>query len=243
MKRFLAMIKQTIYFLMLTAVIWADSNKFDREILIYSAGFRFFPAGKAVLSFSSDSLDGKLVFLLTTSVKTNIFLDAFYQVRDEIQSWLDRENFSLKKTIQTIREGSYQRDHEAVIQGDSIAVWANNLRELPGKVYDPVAFIYYLRNQNLKLGNSYRFFSYNRKKIREVMVDITARETIHVPAGTYTCLKAGPVSSDGKPLLKNNGEIRVWLSDDSLKLPVKIEQKTNLGTMVMKLKEIKHYSQ
>ena len=220
--------------------IWTSPLSFNGEVLHYSAGFRFFTAGKAVLSISADSLDGSPVFLLTTSVKTNSFLDAFYQVRDKIQSWLDPENFSLKKTMQTIREGSYHRDHEALIQGDSIAVWADNSRELPGRVYDPVAFVYYLRTQNLNLGNTYRFFSYNRKKIREVMVNITARETIRVPAGTYTCLKAEPVSPDGQPLLKNNGEMRVWLSDDSLKLPVKIEQKTNLGTMVMKLKDYSH---
>jgi len=34
--------------------------------------------------------------------------------------------------------------------------------------------------------------------------------------------------------------LRVWLSNDEIKLPVKIEMKTNVGTMVMKLKEIKH---
>ena len=72
------------------------------------------------------------------------------------------------------------------------------------------------------------------------MVNITARETIRVPAGTYTCLKAEPLSPDGQPLLKNNGEMRVWLSDDNLKLPVKIEMKTNIGNLIMKLKDYNH---
>jgi len=31
--------------------------------------------------------------------------------------------------------------------------------------------------------------------------------------------------------------MRVWLSDDSLHLPIKIEQSTNIGTMIMKLKK------
>ena len=66
------------------------------------------------------------------------------------------------------------------------------------------------------------------------------KETVRVSAGTFNCLKVEPVSGDGNPLLKNDGQMRVWLSDDSLKLPVKIEQKTNIGTMVMKLKGIKH---
>jgi len=107
-------------------------------------------------------------------------------------------------------------------------------------VYDPVSFVYYLRNQDLSLGHSYKFFSYDRKKIREVIVNITAKETVQVSAGTFNCLKIEPVSGDGNPLLKNNGQMRVWLSDDSLRLPVKIEQKTNIGTMVMKLKGKKY---
>jgi len=235
------MMKHRIIFtFILLTFIWSSSPDFIGEELKYVAGFSFFPAGEAILTFSLDSLNGESVYRLITSVTTNSFLDAFYEVRDEIQSWLHMENLSLKKTIQTIREGSYHRDHQSIIQGDSVAVSGNKLRNLPGRVYDPVSFVYYLRNQDLRLGNSYKFFSYDRKKIREVIVNITAKETVRVSAGKFNCLKIEPVSGDGKPLLKNNGQMRVWLSDDSLRLPVKIEQKTNIGTMVMKLKGIKH---
>ena len=220
--------------------IWTSPLSFSGEVLHYSAGFRFFPAGRAELSFVSDSLNGEQVYILSTSIKTNSFLDKFYEVRDEITAWLNPESLSLLKTIQNIREGSYHRDHEAIIQGDSLALWDEQSRELPGKVYEPVAFIYYLRSQNLQLGDSYQFYSYSRKKIREVVVHITGSETVKVAAGTFSCLKVEPVSNDGKPLLKNNGEMRVWLSDDNLKLPVKIEMKTNIGNMIMKLKDYNH---
>ncbi len=225
---------------MLLTFMWSSSPNFIGEELKYAAGFRFFPAGEAILTFSADSLNGESVYRLITSVQTNSFLDVFYEVRDEIQSWLNPNNLSLKKTIQTIREGHYHRDHQSIIQGDSIAVSGNKIRNIPGRVYDPVSFVYYLRNQDLNLGNSYKFFSYDRKKIREVIVNITAKETVQVSSGTFNCLKIEPFSDDGKPLLKNNGQMRVWLSDDSLRLPVQIEQKTNIGTMVMKLKGKKY---
>ena len=95
--------------------MWSASPDFIGEELKYSAGFRFFPAGEAILTFSADSLNRESVYKLTTSVKTNSFLDAFYEVRDEIQSWLNPENLSLKKTIQTIREGRFHRDHQSII--------------------------------------------------------------------------------------------------------------------------------
>jgi len=236
------MIKKKYYqiVILLSACIWANNPNFIGEELKYAAGFRFFPAGEAILTFSTDSLNGESVYKLTTFVKTNSFLDVFYEVRDEIQSWLNPENLSLKKTIQTIREGHYHRDHQSIIKGDSIAISGKKIINIPGRVYDPVSFVYYLRRQDLSLGNSYNFFSYDRNKIREVIVNITAKETVRVSAGIFNCLKIEPVSGNRRPLLKNNGQMRVWLSDDSLRLPVKIEQKTNIGTMVMKLKGKKY---
>ena len=171
--------------ILLLAWVWTNPHNFVGEELQYSAGFSFFPAGEAILTFSADSLNGESVYRLITSVKTNSFLDAFYVVRDEIQSWLNPENLSLKKTIKTIREGNYHRDHQSMIHGDSIAVSGNKIRDIPGKVYDPVSFVYYLRIQDLNLGNSYKFFSYDQNKIREVIVNITAKETVQVSAGTF----------------------------------------------------------
>ena len=222
--------------------LWSNNPDFVGEKLIYSAGFRFVSAGEAILSFSLDSLEGKEFFKLTTSVKTNSFLDNFYEVRDEIQSWLNPNNLSLKKTIQKIKEGNYKSNFESIIKGDSIAVSKGKSRSLPGLVYDPIAFIYHLRNKKLSLNDKFDFFSFSKKRIRNITIYITAREKINVPAGTFDCLKIEAVSNDGKPLLKNDGEMKVWISVDSLRLPIKIEQKTNVGTMIMKLKTIQ-YSQ
>ena len=241
MKRYLPMIKQKVYLLiLLTTSIWGNPPNFVGEELKYSAGFRLFPAGNAILSLTSDSLNGKPAFLLATSVKTNSFLDAFYTVRDETLSWLNIMDFSLLKAVKKIREGKYHRNHSIHTIGDSLLIWNKKYFTITEPVYDPIAFIYFLRSQELSLEDSFHFLSAGEKKVREVWVNITGIEKIKVPAGNFDCLKVEPVSPDGKPLLKNNGELRVWLSNDDNKLPVKIEIKTNIGTMVMKLKEFKH---
>ena len=240
LKRYLPMIKQKVYLLiLLTTSIWGNPPNFVGEELKYSAGFRLFPAGNAILSLTSDSLNGKPAFLLATSVKTNSFLDAFYTVRDETLSWLNIMDFSLLKAVKIIREGKYHRNHSIHTIGDSLLIWNKKYFTITEPVYDPIAFIYFLRSQELSLEDSFHFLSAGEKKVREVWVNITGIEKIKVPAGNFDCLKVEPVSPDGKPLLKNNGELRVWLSNDDNKLPVKIEMKTNIGTMVMKLKEFK----
>lgn len=240
LKRYLPMIKQKVYLLiLLTTSIWGNPPNFVGEELKYSAGFRLFPAGNAILSLTLDSLNGKPAFLLATSVKTNSFLDAFYTVRDETLSWLNIMDFSLLKAVKSIHEGKYHRNHSIHTIGDSLLIWNKKYFTITKPVYDPIAFIYFLRSQELSLEDSFHFLSAGEKKVREVWVKITGIEKIKVPAGNFDCLKVEPFSPDGKPLLKNNGELRVWLSNDDNKLPVKIEMKTNIGTMVMKLKEFK----
>ena len=229
-----------IFIVILLSVGSSEAPVFIGEVLQYSAGFRLFSAGHATLSMESDSLDGEMVYLLTSTIKTNSFLSNFYKIRDVIQSWLSPENLSLIKTVKTIREGRHHWDHEARILGDSLAVSVNSTIKLPGEVYDPVAYVYDLRMQKLLIGNRYRFFSYGRKEMKEVIVDVTGKETIKVPAGTFKCFKIEPVSGDGKPLLKNKGAMKVWLSEDKSHLPIKIEQNTNIGTMIMKLKSVSH---
>ena len=123
------------------------------------------------------------------------------------------------------------------VEAQAFAVLLHAVGSIPFAI---IGFIYFLRSQKLSFGDTFHFLSASEKKIREVGVNITGKESINVSAGSFDCLKVEPVSSDGVPLLKNNGELRVWLSNDDIKMPVKIEMKTNVGTMVMKLKEIKH---
>ena len=63
-------------------------------------------------------------------------------------------------------------------------------------------------------------------------------ETVKVPAGKYNCIKVVPYSNTSKNIFKENGYMTAWLTNDEQKIPVKIELKTNIGDLVLKLKKI-----
>jgi len=105
-------------------------------------------------------------------------------------------------------------------------------------VYDPVSIIYAIRNEDLFIGKTMHFTSYDNGKIQEVYVRVTAKDRVAVPAGIYNCFVISPSSPDGKPLLKNEGQMKVWIADNSEKIPIRVEQKTNVGTMLLELKEV-----
>ena len=229
-----------ISILFISSILWSSNLPFENEVLHYSVGFRSFSAGSATLSLKSDTLNNNNTYLLISTLKTNSFLSKFYKVRDIIKSWLSPSDLSLIKINKKIREGRYKKNHEALIVNDSMAISNNKKIKLPGNVYDPMSFIYFLRKQNLKIGNKYSFFSYGSKKIKEIIIKITGKEIIKVPYGTYDCYVIEPFLNNGKPLLKNNGAMKIWLSDDSLHIPIKIRQHTNIGNMILQLKSIKY---
>jgi hypothetical protein len=78
---------------------------------------------------------------------------------------------------------------------------------------------------------------YDMGKIKKVLFKIEQIEKIKVPFGEFECLIISPYSINTKKLLKNNGQMKVWFTNDKNMIPIKIEQVTNVGTMVMELKD------
>ena len=209
------------------------------EQLVYDVDFRIFSAGKTTLKIQPDSINGIEVYKITAITKTNSFLDRFYKVRDRVDAWVDTDKFNLLKVKKKIREKKYKSDFTAIINiNDSTAISKNKITKLPGNVLDPYTAIYYFRTLVLELGKKYQFYSYDNGKVKEIIIHLTNLEKISVPAGKFECFVISPSSINGKKLLKNNGEMKIWLSNDNRRLPVKIEQKTNIGIMVLNLRDI-----
>ena len=83
----------------------------------------------------------------------------------------------------------------------------------------------------LNINRLFNFTTYSKKTIRNFNIQIIATELVKTPLGTKECYLLIPESLDGKNVLKNKGEMKIWLTTDSLHLPIKIQQKMKHGTM------------
>jgi len=232
------MFKRKFLFFIFIQILFSKTLDYKEE-LIYSVSFRYLSAGNASITFQNDSLDGNHVYQLETFIKTNKFLDRFYKIRNKTSILIDINDYSILKIDKDIKEGNYKRKFAAYNEGDSLLVWKNSNYKINVPVYDPIAFIYFLREKDLFLKDKFTFSSAGAMGIKIVEVNVTQKETIKVPAGTFKCLKIEPRSPINKTLLKNNGEMKVWLSNDEKKIPVKIEMKTNIGNIIMKLEKLR----
>lgn len=216
--------------MILLSVAWGEK-------LVYSAGFRLFDAGEAVFTSQSKILNDEPVLLITSTIKTNSFLSRFYKVHDVVKIWSNKEDFTLIKIEKDVNEGSYHLDYSAHVTEDLKLVSAKKTIQLESKVYDPISAIFMLRKQPLTEGDSYKFTTVENGIIQKVNVMVGGIEKVSVPAGKFNTRQIIPISDDGVPLFKHDGKMKVWYSDDVRHLPVKMEQKTNVGTLILKLKK------
>ncbi|MCS7053231.1 MAG: DUF3108 domain-containing protein, partial [Ignavibacterium sp.] len=54
------------------------------------------------------------------------------------------------------------------------------------------------------------------------------KETVTVPAGKFDCIIVEPLVQEGG-LFKHEGNIIIWLTDDELKIPVRVKTKIIVG--------------
>jgi hypothetical protein len=209
------------------------------ETLIYDLSFKGFNAGESILSIKQDTTNAGFNYNLTSIIKTNKFLDRIYKIRDRIDVLLNGDDYSLIKVVKNLEQNGKKTTFKSTIDYENLTASSNNKTiTLPSSVLDPLGAIYYLRNFDIRIGDTFEFITYDNDKLRDIIIVAKNIEVISTSIGRFECIVLSPQSKDGK-LLKNKGSMKLWLSNDEQKFPIKIENRTNIGKMVMKLKNIK----
>jgi hypothetical protein len=207
------------------------------EQLLYTLQFNFIRMGEGSLSVNEDqSIDGVSAHHVTFAARTSKFADRIFKVRDKVDIWLDKDDLTSLKIIKKIREGDYHKNFYTVLDYDnSYAITNNDTITLMGRVRDPYSLLFYLRTIPLEVGQILDFTTLDNKKITSFQVIVEGRETVETPSGSYYCKIIRPFR-DGKSLLKNKGDMIIWLSDDEQSIPIQIQIKLNFGSMLLQLK-------
>ena len=186
------------------------------EGLLYDLNFRGYNAGESMLSIKKDSIDIESNYYLTSIIKTNKFLDRFYKIRDRVDVILNDEDFSIIK-VEKLNQGGKKTNFTSIIDQENLTASSNNKTiSIPGRVFDPLGAIYYLRNQNIVVGDTFELTTYDNDKLKNLFIVAKDIETVSTSIGNFECIVLTPQSKDGK-LLKNKGSMTIWLSNDEKK--------------------------
>ena len=214
--------------------------KYSRETLTYDIYWMGIYAGKAVLE--AENKNG--IFKITSRVQSAPAVSAFYRVEDQAES-IVTNGLPFKLRIK-LQEGKHATDKETVFDtGNRKITFINYLKgkkkehDIPeGTFWDVLSGFYYLRSQNLLVGNTAYINIFDSNKFFRAEVSVLKKDIIKVTGmGEISALKIKPeLKSEG--LFKKTGDIFIWLTDDDRKVPVRVETRIPVGNVVAELRGV-----
>ncbi len=110
---------------------------------------------------------------------------------------------------------------------------------IPDEVQDGLSALYYLRMQDdFTIGKHFDINVLDSGKIWSVEIYTLSREKVTTPAGKFDTIKVKTYPKY-KGTFQNKGEVFIWLTDDSRKIPVLMKSKLAFGSFVFTLTNIK----
>lgn len=215
----------------------------EGEKLTFDVNYGFITAGIAEYNIPKViKLNGRDVYKITFGVNTVSAFDVLYKVRDRYETYLDKEGLFPWRFEQHIREGNYSRDFSAYFdQKNKKAKTSEGTYDIPQYVNDIVSAFYLVRTfdfSNMKIGDKIHLENFYKDKTYPLDVVFKGRETVSVKAGTFDCIILEPEIKEGG-LFKSEGNVIIWLTNDELKIPVKVKTKIIIGSIDAELTSYK----
>ncbi len=226
------------------------------EKLTFTIRYGFIAAGEATMEVQEPVLinDSIPAYHIVTTARSAKFFDNFYKVRDRVETFLDEKGLFSWRFHKRLREGGYKFDllvdydqargiaHVERIRYESSEPLKIRNRskfdlETPPYVMDVLGAFYYVRTQDLQVGEPLYMSNHDNKKVYDLQVIIQRKETVRVKAGKFRCIVVQP-RLQGAAIFKQKGKLWVWLTDDQYKIPVLMKSKVVVGSITTELKKI-----
>ena len=230
--------------------------EFSRSLLkkIDVADFRFSARRELVVQNvgnRQDRRDGSYLLKLTGDVSSRGFFSKLFNLRfrEHIESTVEPAPFSVKLTKKTDEQGKRARTSETTYDNGKV-VWterdANNPAAAPrkvtadfaGQVQDIVSAIYFLRTQNLTVGKSFEVVVSDSGRVYQVPVQVLERKRKKTVLGLVDAIRVDPQVFGPNRMVAADGQMSIWFTNDSRRIPISARIKTKYGTFDITLRKV-----
>jgi hypothetical protein len=211
------------------------------ERLVFDISYGFVTAGEAVMAVPAfDSVAGRRSFRVEFTVNSLPSFSWIYKVEDRYLTFIDVEALLPHRFEQHIREGSYKRDFVAEFDRErKVATTTEGEYPILSTVHDILSAFYFFRTLDLSgkgVGDTFRLHNFYKDKSYDLLIKVLGRQEIEVEAGTFRTVVVEPFVEEGG-LFKSEGRIVIWLSDDELKIPIRVNTEIIIGSIDSELRE------
>lgn len=227
----------------------------EGEVLHYEARYsKLFLSGKI----------GVLTFTFTHSaepplaghhlIKVDVLSEGFWpkllgiEVKDVFESFVDPTDFGVVRTRKQLSHQGKNEFELAVFdrRNGTVMVISRDLtnaqaqpetRQEPTRpwVQDIVSAIYHLRTVPLTVGQTIEIPLSDSGKTYDIPVKVHAQEQLHTKLGPFNTLKVQPQIFGQDKLIRKEGELYIWLTDDARRLPVRAWVRGSFGAATIEL--------
>jgi hypothetical protein len=206
------------------------------EKFSFDINYGFVNAGTATMEVQDIiEYEGRPCYQIVTRAFSNSFFSSFYKVEDRVESIVDAIGIYSWRFEKILKEGKY-RSHRmySFNQRENLVYYDKDTTEVAPYVHDALSILYYIRTQDLKVGESIFVDNYLDGKKYKTEIKVVKKEQIDVDAGTFDCLLVEPLMQS-VGVFKHSGKLKVWLTDDRLKMPVLMKSKVLVGSITAEL--------
>lgn len=228
----------------------------EGEEIIYMVSYNWGPvwvdAGLVTFTTTKEPYYGKPAWHFNSTGKTFISYDILFKVRDYYDSWVDPETFRPLGFKRFIYEGGYSLINTMTFDYNRKKIISNtksnnnpvryDTLKLSPCTFDMLTAVYFTRTLDIAKMRP------NEKREISIVIDdgyyniyirSLGKETVENTDGKrYRCNKFAAKMVEGT-IFKGDEDVLVWVTDDSNKVPIRIEAKIIIGTVKAYMKEAK----
>jgi len=210
---------------------------FANERMVFDVGWEFINAGTAIMQSYRTADHG---YRIDTDARTNKFLDVFKKVRDRIISEGICQGHTMQSTLFSLNQ--QERSYRAVKK--TVFDWSHGIVHYTqhNKTDDYVVsaghlnvmdVFFKVRSLNLKPGDRMSIPIFDSRKTYELIV-VVEKKTVMMPSPwgkRVECLVVEPQLKTAG-MFSSKGKIKVWMTNDSRHIPVKMTAKIKIGRII-----------
>lgn len=211
------------------------------ERLNYELSWGIVSAGTGVLEIAErQTLAGRPVFKAVHTARSNDFVSVFYPVNNRVETVLDEETHIPYRLVFNRREGKRKNDidvlydqtaHKATVTKDG----STETLDIPPYAQDTLSILYFFRTlPSLAIGASTFVDVHHDKKNYRLELRVEGTEKIRGPLGEFDTVRILAIMPF-KGLFLNEGNIRVWVTNDAARVPVLMKAKVVIGSVTATL--------
>ena len=211
------------------------------EQLTYEISWLYITAGTAVMAVSvAGSEEGRPLVKLITTARSTPAITRFFPVDNRVESILDFATLLPEHLTFKRREGKKKDDIEYTFYQKEGAVTVvkggtTETLQMPPGTQDVISCLYYARSTlSLQPGSSLTMNVHHDKKNYKLEVRVEEIETVSGSWGEIETARV-LVIMPFQGLFLNQGNIRVWFTNDDRRIPVRMKAKVIIGSIVADL--------